>query len=238
MLSHLYIQGCREVFASQALSFVTLPCSALSSTTCTVAQTFLYAFFIPWQDPLLLYCEGSQYLLFTSGGCILLLLHGLYNWGKVWKCQLWTWLTWKKNWNVLEKLIIDLSKPLREKLPQPFSHQNVLISLIASQLSKSYISAAELVQDYIFFPRISYPMNIKSVFLVVEAGKAEDVVNLMLQILSSLIAYKETLQDTGWYPVFPVVNFAVQGVGTLPVRRVDCLLFRWFLLLLMVCLHS
>lgn len=89
-----------------------------------------------------------------------------------------------------------------------------------------------------FFPRISYPMNIKSVFLVVEAGKAEDVVNLMLQILSSLIAYKEILQDTGWYPVFPVVNFAVQGVGTLPVRRVDCLLFRWFLLLLMVCLHS
>lgn len=70
----------------------------------------------------------------------------------------------KKTWNMLEKLIIDLSKPLGEKLPQPFSHQNVLISLIPSQLSKSYISAAELVQDYIFFPGLAIQWIIKVYF--------------------------------------------------------------------------
>jgi len=60
-------------------------------------------------------------------------------------------------------------------------------------------------------------MNSKSVFLVVEAGKAEDIVNLMLQILSSLIAYKETLRDTGWYPIFPAVNYCC-SVGQAPCQ--------------------
>lgn len=65
---------------------------------------------------------------------------------------------------------------------------------------KSYISAAELVQDFFFF----FPQGLVvqwiikvCVFLAVVAGKAEDVVHITLQILSSLIAYKEALGHAG-----------------------------------------
>lgn len=66
---------------------------------------------------------------------------------------------------------------------------------------KSYISAAELVQDFFFFfffQGLVVQWIIKvCVFLAVVAGKAEDVVHLKLQILSSLIAYKEALGHAG-----------------------------------------
>lgn len=87
-------------------------------------------------------------------------------------------------------------KALGREDPSSLLSPKMADSLTPSQLSKSYISAAELVQDYFFQGLASRWIKV-CIFLAGKAGKAEYVVNLKVQILSSLIAYKKASGHAG-----------------------------------------
>lgn len=113
------------------------------------------------------------------------------------------WQAWKKKKCAGKNN--KLSTPLGQKIPL-FFPQNWLIP---SQLNKSYIVAAKLVQDYFFQGSANWWVKI-CVFLAGETGKAEYVVNLQVHILRSLIAFKEATEHI---PICLLISYFPQCKG-------------------------
>lgn len=149
---HCIYRAAERSFACRALDFVQ------HWDTNTTIQIFFVCFLLTGDSTAILW--GKPIFPFYFRGMFFFIVA----WWSLWLRQSKKLLSalgltsLKKRRNVLEKITTELSKPLGEKIPLPFSCQKWLISLIPSQLSKSYISAAELVQHY-FFSRISQWMN-------------------------------------------------------------------------------
>lgn len=127
-----------------------------------LVPVFLSVIQVPVQTLLVfsVYLSGSSAVLQWGKPIFPVFFRGMFSFAVWWS----VWLRWSKellsalSLTSLEKSrTTELSKPLGEKIPLPFSCQKWPISQIPSQLSKSYISAAELVADY--FSGISQSVN-------------------------------------------------------------------------------